>query len=63
MKAKDDVQMLIRMPKHLREKLEQDAEREYRTLTSQILYLIDYALAVKNEPKPEQGGVAQQRGV
>jgi hypothetical protein len=57
-KQNDDTKLLLRLPAPVRQKIEEKAEREFRTLTSEILYLLDYALKAHegNDQKAAAGG-------
>jgi hypothetical protein len=48
-KPAEDTKLLLRLPAEVRQKVEAEAKREYRSLTSEILYLIDYALKAQEK--------------
>lgn len=45
--TKDESRLLLRLPTELRERLEELAAKEYRSLTGEILHLLNLALKQK----------------
>lgn len=57
-KEKEDTKLLLRLPAHVRQQIEENAEREFRSLTGEILYLLDYALKAQQNKQPARESAA-----